>query len=257
MSPARAGEAARRELGLSAEGPIPDLVRLVEDEAGLHVFVISLGEEGIDGAFQQIEGERFALVNQDRAAVRKRFSLAHEFGHDFLGHGSRFDQKISFQDEDRLERAANRFAAELLAPRPAIDRWLARNDDPEIDLEVIVRIACYFNVSAFVVRYRLEDEGRLSPRLGGQIDADIFANEHLALERRLGLGRPQDTITAHHSRGGYVPATMQAKIGDLLRRELLSREAATSLLRVSKEEAARQIEGMLEVGEAAEEKPSG
>jgi Zn-dependent peptidase ImmA (M78 family) len=257
MNQARAGEAARRELGLGAEGPIPDLLRLVEDEAGLFVFVTSLGEDGIDGAFQQIDGERFALVNQDRSAVRKRFTLAHEFGHDFLKHGSRFDQKISFQAADRCEREANQFASELLAPRSAIDQWLARNNDPEIDLEVVVRIACYFNVSALVIRYRLQNEGRLSSTLGKQIDDDIFTKEHLALERRLGLGRAQDTITAHHGHGGYIPAAMQAKIGDLLRRGLLGREAAASLLRVSEEEATEQIEGMLEGGEAADKKPSG
>jgi Zn-dependent peptidase ImmA (M78 family) len=257
MSSERTGEAARRKLGLGVEGPIPDLLRLAEDEAGLYVFVVPLGEEGIDGAFQEIEGERFALVNQERAAVRKRFTLAHEFGHDFLGHGSRFDQKISFRAEDWREREANQFASELLAPRPAIDQWLSRNDDPEIDLEVVVRIACYFNVSALFIRYRLENEGRLSSELGKQIDTHISAQEHLALERRLGLGRPQDTITAHHGRGGYVPAAMQAKIGDLVRRGLLSRDAATSLLRVSEEEAARQIDEMLGAEEVADESPSG
>ncbi len=246
MSVERAGEEARRTLGLALEGPVPDLLRHVEDEAGLRVFIVSLGEGGIEGAYQQLKDERFVLVNHDRQPVRKRFTLAHEFGHHFLDHGSRFDYRFSFHDEDSFEREANGFAAELLVPRPAIDHWLSRRADPKIDLEILVRIANYFDVSAAVIRFRLENENRITTDAGGQFDADIRAGRHRALARELGLAPPRDSIAAHHVRGGYVPAAMQATIADLLRRELLSREAAASLLRVSEKDAADQIDEMLE-----------
>ena len=38
--------------------------------------------------------------------------------------------------------------------------------------------------------------------------------------------RAQDSIRAEHAQGAYVPAPMQAKIGDLVRRGLLSEAAA-------------------------------
>jgi Zn-dependent peptidase ImmA (M78 family) len=257
MNAERAGEAARRMLGIGADGPVPDLLRQIEDEAGLLVFIVPLGEGGIEGAYQKLEQERFILINQDRPTVRKRFSLAHEFGHDYLDHGSRFDRKISFSANDRFEREANKFAAELLVPRPALDHWLARHDDPDVDLEVVVRLAYFFNVSAFVVRYRLENERRLGPTRGRQLDADILAGNHFALARRLGLSAPQDSISVQHARGGYVPAEMQATIGDLLRRELLTAEAATSLLRVSERAAAEQIQNMVEPEAKTDETPGG
>lgn len=257
MSGERAGEEARRALGLALEGPVPDLLRQVEDEAGLRVFIVPLGEAGIEGAYQQLQDERFVLVNQDRQPVRKRFTLAHEYGHHVLGHGSRFDYRFSFRDDDRFEREANGFAAELLVPRPAIDHWLSRRGDPRIDLEVIVRIANYFDVSAAVIRFRLANENRITSGAGKQFDADIRAGRHRALARELGLVPPRDSIAAHHVRGGYVPATMQATIGDLLRRELLSREAAASLLRVSEEDAADQIGEMLEQVEPTGDESSG
>lgn len=241
----RPGEAARRRLGLGVDGPVPDLLRQLEDEAGLSIFIVPLGENGIDGAYQQMKEERFVLVNQDRHPVRKRFSLAHEFGHDYLGHGSRFDRTISFGDDDRVEREANRFAAELLAPRPAIDHWFSRYGDPEADLEAVVRLANFFNVSAFVIRYRLESEGRLTRRRGGELDAAIREGAHRDLARRLGLSPPQDSISVQDARGGYVPATMQATIADLLRRELLSEEAATRLLHISEDAAAEQVRRMV------------
>jgi Zn-dependent peptidase ImmA (M78 family) len=257
MIASRPGEAARRTLGLGVDGPVPDLLRQLEDEAALSVFIVPLGEDGIEGAYQKLERERFVLVNQDRHPVRKRFSLAHEFGHDYLGHGSRFDRGFSFSDEDKLEREANWFAAELLAPRPAIDHWFSRHGDPEVDLDMVVRLANFFNVSAFVVRYRLENEGRLTSRRGKELDAAIYTGEHRIRARQLGLSPPHDSITAQHARGAYVPAEMQARIGDLLRRELITEEAAASLLRVSADAAGRQIREMVEPQAGVDEATGG
>ncbi len=257
MSGERAGEEARRTLGLALEGPVPDLLRQVEDEAGLRVFIVSLGKEGIEGAYQQLEDENFVLVNHDRQPVRKRFTLAHEFGHHYLNHGSGYDYRFDFRDDNRREREANSFAAELLAPRPAIDHWLSRRGDPKIDLEVLVRIANYFAVSAAVIRFRLENENRITSGAGRTFDADIGAGRHRALARELGLTPSRDSIAAHHIRGGYVPAAMQATIADLLRRELLSREAATRLLRLSEKDAAKQVDEMLDQVDPTGDESSG
>lgn len=228
----QAAESARRALGVGLDGPIPDLLRLVEDEAGAFVFIVPLGADGIEGAFQLADGDPFILVNQDSGPVRKRFTLAHEFGHFWLKHGAQLDRKISFSDQPIAEREANGFAASLLVPRPALDQWFARHGDPKVDLAILVRIAFFFNVSVFVIRYRLEDAGKIAPSAAKRFDENILRKDHYQVARDLGLQRPRDSITSQHSRGAYVPAAMQARIADLLHRGLLTREAAAALLRL-------------------------
>lgn len=238
--------AARRELGIGLESPIPDILRLLEDEAGLHVFIVSLPEDGIDGAYQLDRGQPFVLINQKKHPVRKRFTLAHEFGHHRLGHGAQIDSDIDLRDRRRTEIEANRFAGAFLMPRPAVDDWFSRYEDPELDLEILVRLAVTFNVSAFVARYRLAAVKRLtSPALMARLDKALRANDHWEVTRKLGLMRSTDSIEAEDSRGGYVPASMQQGIGDLVRRRLLSEEAAKARLHLPEPAAEERVQELI------------
>ena len=246
MNGEREANSARRDLGIGLESPTPDLLRLLEDEAGLHVFVVSLPEDGIDGAYQLDRGEPFVLINQEKHPVRKRFTLAHEFGHHRMGHGAQLDSKIDLRDRRRTEAEANRFAGAFLMPRPAIDDWFARRNDPDFSLETLVRLAVTFNVSAYVARYRLAAVKRLtSPTLMARFDKALSSGEHYELTRQLGLLRATDSIEAEGSRGGYVPASMQAGIGDLVRRGLLSEDAAKARLRLPEPAAANRVRELL------------
>jgi Zn-dependent peptidase ImmA (M78 family) len=246
MNGEQAAAAARRDLGIGLQGPVPDLLRLLEDEGGLHIFIVSLPEDGIDGAYQVDRGEPFVLINQRRHSVRKRFTLAHEFGHHELGHGAQLDSKIDLRDRTHTEIEANRFAGAFLMPRPAIDDWFARHDDPDLSLETLVRLAVFFNVSAYVARYRLQAVKRLRSRTTmKRLDEALNSGTHRDLTRELGLLRSKDSIEAEGSRGGYVPASMQAKIADLLHRGLLSEEAAKARLRLPEPAAAEHVRELL------------
>jgi Zn-dependent peptidase ImmA (M78 family) len=246
MSPEREADAARRDLGIGLEGSVPDLLRLLEDEAGLHVFIVSLPEDGIDGAYQVDRGEPFVLINQEKPPVRKRFTLSHEFGHHYLGHGAQLDSRIDLRDRRSTEIEANRFAGAFLMPRPAIDDWFARHDDPELSLETLVRLAFAFNVSAYVVRYRLQAVKRLtSPTEMKRLDMDLRAGKHNETAPRLGLARSKDSIEAEGLRGGYVPASMQTRIADLVRRGLLSEEAAKARLHLPEPAATDRVRELL------------
>ncbi|HSK49596.1 MAG TPA: ImmA/IrrE family metallo-endopeptidase [Solirubrobacterales bacterium] len=243
MTVERAAEIARRELGLGLDGPVPDLLRLLEDEVELRIFILPLGEEGIDGAYQLDQGEPFVLLNQSKHHTRQRFTLAHEFGHHHLRHGAQLDSNIQFRNSQIKEIEANRFASSLLMPRPAIDGWFARNDDPRLSLEVLVRIAFAFNVSAPVVRYRLQEVNRLQSRsLRGELDRAIKAESHYEIARALGLVRPSDSIQASYTRGAYVPASMQAKVADLVKRGLLTPEIARARLRLPAENSGSEVD---------------
>lgn len=246
MNSERVADAARRDLGVGLESPVPDLLRLLEDEVGLHVFIVSLPEDGIDGAYQVDRGEPFVLLNQEKHPVRKRFTLAHEFGHHRLGHGAQLDSKIDLRDRRRTEIEANRFAGAFLMPRPAIDDWFARHDDPELSLETLVRLAVAFNVSAYVARYRLQAVKRLrSPTVMRRLDGGLRTGAHYEVASRLGLLRSKDSIAAEDSRGAYVPAPMQVRIADLVRRGLLSEELAKARLRLPEPAASERVRELL------------
>jgi Zn-dependent peptidase ImmA (M78 family) len=246
MNGEQAAAVARRDLGIGLDGPVPDLLRLLEDEGGLHVFIVELPEGGIDGAYQVNRGEPFVLINQGKHAVRKRFTLAHEFGHHRLEHGAQLDSKIDLGDRTHTEVEANRFAGAFLIPRPAIDDWFARHNDPELSLEVLVRLAVFFNVSAYVARYRLQAVKRLQSRtVMKRLDEALKAGAHRGLTQELGLLRAKDSIAVEGSRGGYVPAAMQSKIADLVRRGLLSEEAAKARLHLPEPAATEYVQELL------------
>lgn len=247
MNGEQAAVTARNDLGIGLQSPVPDLLRLLEDEGGLHVFIVELPEDGIDGAYQVDRGEPFVLINQKKHSVRKRFTLAHEFGHHRLGHGAQLDSRIDLRDRTHTEVEANRFAGAFLMPRPAIDDWLARHDDPELSLEILVRLAVFFNVSAYVARYRLQAVKRLRSRTTmRRLDEALNAGAHRDLVRERGLLRSKDSIAVEGLRGGYVPAAMQSKIADLVRRGLLSEEAAKARLHLAEPAATEHVRELLQ-----------
>lgn len=107
-----ASEAAVRvrsswELGT---GPLPNLKRFVES-TGVLVVEGDFESADIDGVTLRPPGMKPVIVlNRDRPADRKRFSLAHEYGHVVL-HSYPYDG---------MEQEANEFAAELLMPREGV-----------------------------------------------------------------------------------------------------------------------------------------
>ncbi|PKP67010.1 MAG: hypothetical protein CVT86_02535 [Alphaproteobacteria bacterium HGW-Alphaproteobacteria-8] len=107
-----AGEAAQKiraswQLG---DGPISNLVRFVE-ATGILVVEGDFGQADIDGVTLRPPGMKPVVVlNHARPADRKRFSLAHEYGHVVL-HAFPYDA---------MEKEANDFAAELLMPKTGV-----------------------------------------------------------------------------------------------------------------------------------------
>jgi Zn-dependent peptidase ImmA (M78 family) len=115
---------ARLDMGFGLEGPLPDLLAAVEGPGGAQVVVLDLGDD-VAGAYLQRGGLVLLFVNGDHAAVRQRFTLAHEFGHCRLGHANVIDRPsdVFGAQRDPAEVAANYFAAEFLMPGQAVRRW--------------------------------------------------------------------------------------------------------------------------------------
>jgi Zn-dependent peptidase ImmA (M78 family) len=192
----RAAREARERLGLRLDQPIVDILTTVEDDAGVPVTVASLPRD-FAGVVQFDGDQAYIFTNGDDPVVRQRFTLAHEYGHVCLGHGTVYDTLDLMFGNESDEVDANEFAGEFLLPRAALDAWLEHQEDPAIDIEVVVRLARAFGVSADVARIRLEKAGRL--RKGTKAfkavrDAITFG-EHSRLHSQLQLGDYPDTLT--------------------------------------------------------------
>ncbi len=92
---------------------------------------------------------RLICVNKDHGRTKKRFTIAHEFGHYFLHH----DIEIFVDDEtldpfDEREKEANKFAAELLMPK----EWIKRDYKLMQDVKSLER---KYEVSAQAMWIRL------------------------------------------------------------------------------------------------------
>lgn len=185
---------ARQELGVGLEAPLPDMLELLEQAsiagAKLRVSVLPL-PEGVAGAYLRREGRPFFFVNSSDWPVRRRFTLAHEFGHLRLGHEPMIDTDRDLQDfATQREVEANSFAAEFLAPEAGVRAFAAARQIDDWDIDHLVQLAAYFKISNESARYRLEDAGLLATQEKRILDAAIAAGEHKLAARRAGLIDP-------------------------------------------------------------------
>lgn len=145
-------------LNLDAAAPLGCVLTVVERELGLPVVVAAL-PQGIAGCCWR-DGDRTVLwVNGTQAAVRQRFTLAHEVGHVRCGHDADVPvetiETIGGKSTDSREIQANAFAAELLAPADGIRASIPG----EPSLEDVVLIAARFGISTIAALYRLNSLG--------------------------------------------------------------------------------------------------
>lgn len=98
------------------DAPIFNLVQFIE-ATGIFVVEGDFEDTDIDGVTLRPPGMKPVIVlNRDRPTDRKRFSLAHEYGHVVL-HAFPYEA---------MEKEANEFAAELLMPRTGVLSDLTR-----------------------------------------------------------------------------------------------------------------------------------
>lgn len=216
---AKRAREARAALGFTREGPLPDLLRAVEEQGGAHVVVLEL-PDGVAGAYIAKPDCPLLFVNGRQALSRQRFTVAHEFGHHRLGHTTVFDSQeaISGYLHDPQEVCANAFAAEFLMPRDAVAAWGAERVHGAVTLEDVLLLACEYGVSAQAARYSLAGAEVLTDaRRGKQLDGEIAEEMHVELAQRLGLQWPEDELADTASRLPRIPSALRnSALGDLL-----------------------------------------
>jgi Zn-dependent peptidase ImmA (M78 family) len=229
---ARAREA---RLGTPGDGPLDDVLGLAEEGHGVPVGVLVL-EGGLAGAYLRRPRGALILLNGSEPAARLRFTLAHELGHHVLQHGQSVDTRAEISDPRRpMEVDANRFAAELLVPLPAVDTWLAGRSPAVVGLDDVVVLAARFGVSALVALFRLQAAGAVPDRARlGRIREEIESSAHLDLRHRRRLPDLQDGLSAARERMPRVPAGSAL---DAYARGVMGAERLAALVRASVAEA--------------------
>ena len=216
---AKRGREARAALGLTRDGPLPDLLEVVED-AGANVVVLDLPEH-LAGAYIAKSDCPLLFVNGAQWIARQRFTLAHEFGHFRMGHETVVDKQVAISGylHDPNEVCANAFAAEFLMPKQAIAQWGAdsvRGGEPT--LEHVCLLAAEYGVSAQAARYALDTAGVLSSaRRKRQLDDEIKDELHVQVFTQLGLEPLEDELAAASARRPRIPRSLRdTALGDLL-----------------------------------------
>jgi transcriptional regulator with XRE-family HTH domain len=254
------------------DGPVPDLVPLVEDGLGVQVIVARVsGPEpapaarvGIDSDPHPVaatvveDGVPFVLVNAGRPVVLQRFALVHAFAHLVLGHGDVVDENIGWSRANPREAAANDFAEEFLAPVRAVERWYGRRQDlpRSPTLDTLLELANAFGISAWAALFRSRAAGRLHAKQFAALRSEMKHQAWELLPRQAFLGGLKDTL-AHLTPqevlplGAFgppavlrVPAPMRLWCLTALRDAQISLEDAAAMLRVPPSRLAVQLEGL-------------
>lgn len=157
--------AERNRLGLG-DGPVLNLRETLESDIGLRTFSVSLPSRvaGIFSYTDELGG--CVAVNALHPEERRRWSMAHEYGH-FLT--NRFRSEISilaaYERVPASERFADAFARSFLMPAAGLRRRfneMSRTSGGKITAAEVCRVAHYYFVSVEAMMLRLE-ELRLLP----------------------------------------------------------------------------------------------
>lgn len=130
------------------DAPIGNLVRYVES-TGILVVEGDFGDADIDGVTLRPTGMKPVIIlNRNRPADRKRFSLAHEYGHVVL-HPYPYEA---------MEKEANEFAAELLMPQTGVLADLKRG----LSIPKLGQLKQKWRVAMSALIYRAKSLGVIS-----------------------------------------------------------------------------------------------
>ncbi|HJX46235.1 MAG TPA: ImmA/IrrE family metallo-endopeptidase [Gaiellaceae bacterium] len=244
-TPVAAARFARSELGFGDDSPLTDAMRAIESAGRTPVTVLPL-PDGVAGAYGKKSGRGFIFVSSNDHPPRRRFTLAHEYGHHVLNHVTAIDREedIYGSPKSRREQEANAFAAEFLAPRNAVEKWMEARQYDKVDLKVLVDLATSFGISAQAARYRLT-EARFIPRVSDQdrFDASIHSGEHLQLQRRDGIAEFSDSLALERIEigGRRMPERLRLNVIRSYEHGLADVDRAAAALRQSADELTKEF----------------
>jgi len=156
--------ASRERLRLFlGDQPVPNVRQVLESEAGLRVFCSGLPSAVAGMYAYAAELGYCVLINRKHPVERRRFTLAHEYGH-FLTHRHKPGIDYFFSSDmrkPRNEAFADAFAACFLMPETGVRRLFMdiRTASKDFQVADLCRLSNLFGVSVEAMCYRLEALG--------------------------------------------------------------------------------------------------
>ncbi|HHS50500.1 MAG TPA: ImmA/IrrE family metallo-endopeptidase [candidate division Zixibacteria bacterium] len=120
------------------------------DALGIELFEGDVAN--VDGIAYKNKDSPAIMVHRDLTPERRRFAIAHELGHLVMPHSVSY--RICPPERDsRVERDADRFAAELLVPEPTLRKlWPRYRDNVEYRVSILAEL---FEVSKTTMAIRV------------------------------------------------------------------------------------------------------
>jgi len=107
----------------------------------------------LDGIALKSPGLAAIIVNRNLPETRQRFTIAHELAHIIMPH--RGEYYVCYPGRNKaMEKSANKFAAEILMPKPMVlSLWEKYATNPQFRIEVVAGIL-KVSKAAFYARIR-------------------------------------------------------------------------------------------------------
>lgn len=152
------------------ELPIP-IIKIVKD-AGFSVYVQDL-PRNIGGYIvvnadleEKFNTDKIIVVNESENTKRRRFTVAHEFGHFLFDFSSGTEFSNAFENDDtsdsQKEKRVNAFAAELLMPKEKFfDKYKELKEKNISEFDIISTLSDYFLTPIKSVEKRIIEIGLL------------------------------------------------------------------------------------------------
>lgn len=220
------------ELGI---GPVRNMASLVENELGVDVAVVALGD-GLSAvaAFDDERSVALVAVQVAESSARQRFSLGHELCHVLVGDGHALNADPS---RSPAERRADKFAQNFLLPAGGIRHWLSNagyGPGERVSFDDACVLADSYSVSPVVVWMALQDLG-IQP----EESAPTAARAALVAGHLTRFQQREQSAEVER-----VPQRIEARILAALRRGHLNVVAAAGALGVDVEAVAAATGGM-------------
>lgn len=227
----------RARLNLGQHQPIHAL-RVVLEEAGMHIFIDKL-DSRLAGLYVFIPEFGYCiLVNRVHPRERRRWTMAHEYGH-FLTERDRpgVDYLKGKQRKSKSERFADSFAAAFLMPENGVQRRFYEGIEHTGDFKVgdLCRMANYYGVSLMAMALRLESLGLISRGSWDEIQASRVPVSQIREEAGVGPYVDRDHVDPYPAR--YKTLAVQAYLD-----EMISEGQLAKLLRCDRIEARKIVD---------------
>ena len=205
---------SRLELG---DQPILNLREVMENDGGLRIFYGPMPSTVAGMYVFAAELGYCVFINRKHPPERRRYTLAHEYGH-FLcdRHKPGIDYLSETGRKPRNERFADAFAMSFLVPESGIRRQVNEVTAATGDFQVadLCRLSGYYSVSVQAMTLRLEDLGLIDKGTWDYLKEEGF--QPALAKQELGILPPERQEEAYPQRYKHlaVQAFLQARISE-------------------------------------------